>query len=284
MFSNFFEYLQYFDLFKSPLTLLFDKKHFISTKFGLSCSIIIFTLIITLLCNSDVFEKTTPLIVVSHIPSSKIKLTQKIIAIGLKDDNSEGFIDPLVYSLKISNVFQRKNSSGDVLQEKFRKELKKCEDIELKDLLCLEEGENSFELEGFCEEFSCNFGVIELFLCDNSTNNNTCKSIEEIKKKLHGKRFDFYYENIIVDSSNFMQPLRKIIEKTHQFIDFDLKKTKNFFFEKVHFKTDEGLLFKNDKIYEEIQEISKESDFFLLSSEDLKSQGSFLCCFLMKKR
>lgn len=95
------------DIFKTPLTLLFEKKRFISTNIGLLCSFGIFSIVIVMIINSDLFAKALPQIASQNLPLTKrpsYTLIKKIIAIGVQDDgNFQGFIDDSYFTVKLQN-------------------------------------------------------------------------------------------------------------------------------------------------------------------------------------
>ena len=277
---NIYESMRFLDLFKSPLTLLFNRQRFISTKFGFCCSIAIFSLLIALACNSDLFEKSLPMIVSSTTPASNrplLKLNKKIIAIGLIDeDNLEGFIDPLIYSITISNVISVNNYSSVVNGIREKKKIHKCSEedfdknseiyknLRLSNYFCVDEDENYFDLEGYFDEASMKYGLIELNLCDNITNNGNCKGFNEMISKLNGKRFDIYYEDLMIESSNYLSPLNNIISVTSRYIDLHYKKSVDLFFQSVQFQSDDGLFFTNFEEFQDLRLNYQYYDFFTL--------------------
>ena len=66
---------------------------------------------------------------------------------------------------------------------------------------CFNKEDNHLDLEGYFDEPSMKFAVIELFLCNNASNDNKCQSFEDMNKNLNGKSFNIYFEDIIFDTA-----------------------------------------------------------------------------------
>lgn len=70
------------------------------------------------------------------------------------------------------------------------------------------EKEHSIDLEGFWDENKVQYEAFHLYLCNNSTSNDTCKSFEEIKEKMNGMTFNIYFEDTIVDARYYKNPIK----------------------------------------------------------------------------
>ena len=109
-------FLYAIDLFKSPLTLLFNKRQYISTRIGQLFSICIIIVEIIEFLKSDFLKHQSPSTLTSNLqPDHRplVNLSQKLVAISIKDDDTmQAFIDPTVFSVDISNFFYISNQDG----------------------------------------------------------------------------------------------------------------------------------------------------------------------------
>ena len=218
-------FMYYLDLFKSPLTLMFNKKRFISTKFGFLCSMAIFSILFVMVMDSDLFQKALPQILTSNLPTTHrplIKFDNKILAIGVQDDTYfKGYVDPTIYSVKVSNMFYISDPSGGYTRTTVEKNVHICseddfedntfENLGLANNFCFDEGDNNLDLEGFFDESMVTFVYIELFLCNNLTQNNSCQGFDEMEEQLNGKTFNIYFQDAIINSKNYQNPIQKTI-------------------------------------------------------------------------
>ena len=283
--------MYYLDIFKSPLSLLFNRKRFISTKLGFFCSISIFSTLLAMLIKSDLFEKKLPQILFSNLPTPHrphINFTNKIIAIGVQDDTYfKGYVDPSVFRIKVSNYYFSADFSGGYVKKTVEKKIHLCSakdfddqtfsNLGLENNFCIDKEDNNLELEGFYDESLITFASIDLFLCDNSTNNNTCKGFDEIKQSLNGKSFNIYFEDTIVDYKNYELPKQRTFVNKYQYIDCLLHKTIELNFQIMNLKSDDGWLFSNWTEWSKIGFTSMSSDFFTVSINDFNtSRFSFI--------
>ena len=280
----FFNYIYSIDLFKTPLTLLFNKKRFISTKFGFVCSLAIISIMIVMALKSDLFEKAFPQIINSNLPITDrplIKLTNKILAVGVQDDvYFKGFVDNSIYSIKISNYFYNANASGGYFFRSTQtKNFHICNEddfdnpetftnLGLANNFCLDKEDNNLELEGYYDEPTLKYVLIELFLCNNLTSNKSCKSYEEMENGLNGKSFNIYFEDTIIDTKNYEDPIKHMIVNEYSYIDIGFRKNLDLYFQDVSLNSDDGWLFSNETEYSDIGYVSQASDFFSVISNN----------------
>lgn len=281
------------DIFKTPLTLLFEKKRFISTNLGLLCSFGIFSIVLVMIINSDLFAKELPQIVSRNLPLIKrpsYTLNKKIIAIGVQNDkNFQGFIDDSCYTVKLQNFLTIANSLGGYEKKPIEKEFHACSEKDFDDSnifselgllnnLCLNKEENSIEIEGFFDEPALNFVNIYLNLCDNSTSNNTCKSYDEMKKKLNGMTFNIYFQDTIIDAQDYENPIKHTIVNKYLYINLDSYKNMELYFQGVSLISDDGLVFSNINYYNDIGFTQQNLDYFSINEGDITTSR---CCFLI---
>lgn len=274
------------DLFKSPLRLLFNRRQFISTKLGQLFSIGIIIIEIIIATKSDIFTHQNPLSTNSNIRNTNkplVNLNKKIVAVSIQDDDSnEALNDPSVFSIEISNqIYLIKDGKSQNITS-INKNLHFCSQNDFKNVedfknfgkgFCLDDNENYFTLEGFWDEPSLSFILIELNVCKNNTDymnnsNNYCKPQEEIEKMLVGKTFNIYYKDTIIDINDHDNPFKTVIVNDFQYIDPNFKKITNFNFQNLIMISDEGSVFSDFKYYNEVAFVSQNSDLYTRKSTD----------------
>ena len=291
--APFFDYCLYaLDIFKSPLTLLFNKRQYISTRIGqfLSFCVIVIEMIVFL--KSDFFNHQAQSIYTSNLKTNHrplINFDKKIVAFGIQDENTmQSFLDPTVFSVEIANVYYQSNGNG-IGYNKSKSNLKKthpCQptdfinsdennfkNLALANSLCLEPQDNNFELEGFWDESALSIIEIRLKMCINESvsfnvSSLICKSKEEITRALNGKLFNFYYNDTIVDVKDYNIPFKPTIVNNYRYIDFKFRKNFNFFFQNIIFTHDEGYIMSEPINYYEIGFVSNDQDFYERREDD----------------
>ena len=267
------------DLFKCPLTLLFNKRQYITTNLGQFFSIGILIIEIILVTNNENFSYTNPTALTSNQQNQHrplVHFDHKIMAVGIQDvEIRAAFFDPTVFSVQISNDFYYSNSNGN--RNNFtsvNKELHPCNEDDFPDdeenfknlglanNFCLDESENIFQLEGFWDEPYMSFVTIEMAFCSNDSINNSCKSPEEIMSILNGKTFNIYYNDIFLNINNYENPYNSIIVNDYQYIDPSFKKTADYYFQNIEINSDEGLVFSQINVLEEVAFVSHNYDFY----------------------
>lgn len=293
----FLRFLYIFDLFKTPLTLLFEKKRFISTKFGVLCSLGIFCILLIMIVNSDLFRKEVPQIISNNLPlihRPAITYNNKILAIGVQDDeNFFGFYDPSYYQIYVTNVIYNMDASGVYSYEIIDKNLHLCSENDvigtefqgknLNNNLCFDKNENNFTTEGFFDEKTVKFLSIDFILCDNSTSNITCKSFEEMKAKLNGMTLNIFFMDATIDSLDYQNPIKYSVVNKYLYIDLEFHKNFELYFQNINLKSDDGILFDEISEKNEISYISETTDFSSVSKEDLITPRLSFQIFSSKK-
>lgn len=269
------------DIFKSPLTLLFNKRRFISTKIGQVLSIVVIIIELIVFMKSDFLNHQAPIIVTSNLRTNNrpfMNLNKKIIAISLKNEETmQNFLDFTVFSIEIANVFYQMNENRTAFDQikSIKKKTRICSADNLSEYesefqglflgsgLCLDSDDNNFELEGFRDEMTLSYLEIKLKMCINeSITNNSCKTPEEIERLLTGKSFNIYYKDIFVDFHDYETPFKSAIVNDHRYIDVKFTKNVDFFFQRVTLTHDEGVFFPQTQTFSEIGFSSKNQDFY----------------------
>lgn len=282
IFSLISETLIFFDVFKSPIYLLFDKQQKISTKTGGIISISILAFLLTMTFKSDLFQKNAPKLLISDLPQpnrQKVIFDKKIIAIGLQNENGVGFIDPSIYTIELNLIY--KNNGTNYVIENQPLEIHECaksdfdnqinifEDLNLKNNFCIQKNQ-SINLEGYWDEPNLSFLQINLNICDNATKNNSCKSYDEISNFLKTKNYyNIYFEDTSIDIYDYLNPIKKSIVNEYRIADINLKKSVEFTIKNVNLFSDDGVLTEDKKLLTEVKYDEQKIDFSLRRISDI---------------
>lgn len=282
----FLKYIYVFDLFKSPLSLLFQKNRFISTKLGIFCSLAISISLLIIAINSDLFKKVLPQVISSNLPNLRrpsVLLKQKILAIGVEDEfNYKGFIDTSVFTIHVTNFFDLPDQKGGFNEKRVEKKLHIClekdfenpqifKELRFANHYCIEKEDNDFQLEGFFDEPKLNYAEIGLKICDGTNENITCKNSSEMNERLNGMTFNIYFQDTVIDVQNYENPIKETIVNKYITIDLNFYKNSELYFQKVNFTSDDGWIFDNKNEFTEYIFESTISDFASISYRNIGS-------------
>ena len=81
-----------------------------------------------------------------------------------------------------------------------------------------------------------------------------------MNQQFQGKTFNIYYYDVVFDSSNQNNPLKKVVVTEWVYIDIKLNKEAEYFIQNLKTKTDYGLLFEGWNYMDESQFVSKTSE------------------------
>ena len=92
---------------------------------------------------------------------------------------------------------------------------------------------------------------LEINLCDNNSN-STCKSRDEIIQKLNGHLLEFYFisQTHYVNNYNHKNPLLKTPVEEKVALNLGTITNRTYFFEKINYNSDNGIIFENKEKYE----------------------------------
>ena len=247
-------FLKILDLFRSPILLYYNGDQKRSSALGFLSSLIIYVYLFYSFFQSSLYLKENPIVVIQNLQEQHAEAMHfdknKFLAFGLTDVFDNRVVDPSIFTIQF-RYFQ--NASIYEMRE-----LKICEleDVNgnqtfydfyrLKYMFCLKN--RSFFLEGTADE-NARYIVISLFLCNNATSNNTCKSQEYLDQFFNSyastKMFTVMYDDVLVDVENYKEPFKKLIKVELQIIDPAVKKRNLIYFKKTTMVTDSGSLFQN---------------------------------------
>ena len=267
----------YLDLFRLPVSLYSEGYTKRASAIGLLFSIGIFAFLIYSFLQSDMFEKTSPLVVYQ---SNQLQHAQRIefnnevlLILAVGDSYGRRFYDDSIFTVQF---MYRLNATTTIY-----KTLKPCtlSDVEFNHSLfkalsmngsfCLQN--KSFNLEGYWDEATIMYAAINIFECNNQTSLGKCKSSQEIdaffKDPLYPKFFAAFTHDAQIDFYDYENPMKINYRADFTGIDPNFRKRTSLFIENAHVTTDDGIFFSSLHTVSDIKFQSKESDFLLRTSK-----------------
>lgn len=293
MHSKLNEFSGYFDYFKQPVKLMFNKQEKVSTTIGFIFSVIIFSVSIALAISmgADIYNRTNPNVAYTTTTLEEVpifNMTQgnlRFIAL-MQDPNGIPFHDPRYFTLNILLYQNIRFSNSTVSTTKTPFKQVNCSiHYEYFNITNSTKDYDSNRLgEGYCfdptslsiggsylENYFANINY-QVFKCVNSTaNNNTCKPLNEINTKLYNSKFQMYYFDAYVDTNNYSNPIISYFNNYFIKIDSGMYKYSNLYLKKTTVDTDDGLIFesKNKDIHLTTDYFREQ--FFILQNQQLIS-------------
>ena len=248
------------DLFKSPVSLPFNGKEQLSTKFGFILSLGLSFLLLNSAINSDFFIHKKPTISSqSDSNESYGKMTfnrsNLTLVTSITDYAGVSNIDLSYFYFNMTFVFLNLTSQT---MEKNNEFMKICEpgDFNAKDLplnlsnkaFCVNQKE--LMMIGGSRNAGMDYGVIHLSRCDEYSSNhyNTkCKGREVIDAFFQKKFIQLYYTDNKFDLMNLGNPVNPVLNYHMTYIYPQIKKTTYFYLQKTVIHTEIGklLIFSN---------------------------------------
>lgn len=260
---GFYEFLSPFDLFKRPLYLRVNKKEMATTKFGIFLSMIVYGFLLYFFSQSDCFLKLSPKLIQdssSLLESPNITYINRSFAFSLRDSIGNSYYDPNIFYFQVQNRIVKSDENGIISDANNRSfhACNKTDAINTEDLaminnsFCLDE--NYFSVAGGISENIGQTFQIHLYLCKNSTeNNNSCKSIEEMKAFFTMKNLNLIYTNTFIQPKNYNSPMKTKLTSRLYKLDGNLNKLINIAFQKVSLINDENYYFSFQNSYDNFQ-------------------------------
>ena len=245
---TFFSFLSKFDLFRLPISFLYDKHPTHSTVIGLLFSFSIYAFMIFTFSQSDAFFKKSPMIIsqtLSNKYADQIDFSNStFIGFQLTDENQNFYYDPSIFSIQLRRlVFERNKYGVTVPLKQYFEILRPCvqedsafdpemfENSGMKGSFCL--NNKTFSIYGQITEQNYSFFSVAVFPCDNLTSKNTCKSMQEINKFLsNGKYLTMAMHNSIINVEDYENPMKVSYKGIITSIDINLSKTSFIYLKK----------------------------------------------------
>lgn len=265
-------FLELLDLFRSPFLLYYNGTRKRSSALGFLSSFIIYAYLFYSFFQSNLYLKENPIVVTQNLQNQHADPIHfdesKFMAFGVSDVFNNRAIDPTIFTIQFR--YFTNASKYEV------KEIKVCdlEDVNgnktlydfyrLNYMFCLKN--KSFYLEGTPEE-NARFIVISLFLCNNATSNNTCKSQEDLDKFFNNfsttKVFAVIYDDLQINVDSYVEPFKKLNKVELQIVDPAVRKRSLINFKKATLATDSGWLFPKVESESNFLFSTKEFDFLI---------------------
>lgn len=272
------------DLFRVPFSLHFNGQNKISSSIGISFSLCIIAIILYGFFQSDFLQQSNPIIISqskSLSNAEEIRFSKNhFISINVGDANSNKVIDSTIFTIYFTIYHLKNDENGQkyVVNETYIG-VHPCTETDmpfndssvykkqnLMNSLCLDE--KNVSIYGQFDEEDLTYFIIELYICDNFTSNNTCKPIEVINEFLHIRFFAVIFHDVFLDLNDFSNPIKIKTHFEYYVIDPKIIKRYNIFLKKVRIETNVGTFYSNYRIDESFAFDNKEFDIATRMSQD----------------
>lgn len=248
------EFLNGIDLFQQNVGLKLKKNFRVSIGLGKLFSIFILGLIFYNFLFSDLVQRTNPIVLQQPFEDDqRLELEfapQNILMIfGVTDDYNKIYDDPTIFTITARQAHVL-NGSNITFSEKrlqncnldhFERYSSLYQKMDLQGSKCLTD---SFKIKGFWDESDLYYMEFLVNRCINNTDNNiTCKSYEEINEFMEGKYFSQWIETKRFDMKNAENPISGKIKNYYKAYQRGQSKATRFFVRKVIFSSDNGIIF-----------------------------------------
>ena len=269
-------FLEFIDFFKEPIRLNYKSNYHNSSFLSKILSVLIYAYILYGFITSDMITKENPIIVsqtLNRPHANEIKFDQsKHFSVSLVDSDNNNIIEETIFTMSIG-FFQYQNDEFGISQlinytdivlvpcnvshVAFDPDL--FQKLGLKNQLCLPN--RDFSLQGYWDEESINVLRVSLFLCENSTNFNKCKSSDEINSFFEStKLFNIYYSTIGSDLVNFENPIQIIYRNEYFIVDVANFKKTYVYLKAAEISTNNGWYFEEKSFINDFMFDHKEID------------------------
>lgn len=264
-------YISNFDIYSKKICFFYNNQERISSLFGLFltlvyifASLILFLFQVIKVIQRQELKVYDTTIYSKEMPIIDVNIDQLYFAFGLEYPNTATrYIDEGIYTAKITFFDKQKIKDDFVTVTEQDLEFEKCNvdnfGRDYQNLFAKDELNNSYCLKNF--NYTLTFAgsykyeritYIRIVVnpCVNSTKNNfSCKSQEEIDKRLNSGYFSIVLKDFGLNPSNYSSPRIPTLQDLYTTIDRRLSKNYivNFGVTEIH--TDTGLI--KDQIYKE---------------------------------
>jgi len=276
---TFWQFFSNIDLFRKPLLLRVVKEDTVSTNFGIFLSFIIYSCLIYFFSQSDFFLKLNPTIVIENSQlnlAPPILYQNKTFSFAVKDVTGKSVMDPSYFYVTIDVVTISLNSMGIPNLNYEPKTYHSCNEsdaqntlefIILVDTYCLDN--STFTLAGSLGDVYNSFLQIQLYMCQNSSeNNNSCKSVDEIDSYFNMKSLNLNYKNTIFQLKSYDSPMVDSFISSVYKLEAKLNRLVTINIEKAYIETDETIIKTKINIIETFVYENEQSEIGLSISND----------------
>ena len=256
---RYFSCLYLVDIFQTPISFTFAQRKKRPTMFGVFCSLFMIIFLIINFSQSDIFRKKSPYVMSQTITYPQTKPIffddKHLLYVSLADAASKNYIDPRIFTVTFDIYHISVTSNAEfVVLDKRSEVLKPCTvddvywdhsvyvNLGMKNALCLQN--KTYMLRGFWDESEVYYAKAQLYLCNNATSNNTCKTPAEINQFFATPRFfTTKFHGVTLQMNDFENPFKTKFESVYQLIDLMFMKRINIFFKNSELTTDDGWFF-----------------------------------------
>ena len=260
---NLFNFLKNFD-YLAPSQVLYIKGHkSFKTYVGAIISLLVFGLVFSLLIYFfyKLIARENLYIAIqeeSFINSFTYNISNSLFIFKINSDidlyDNEIKFNAKYHQFNLSNNQDIKIMNLDIelcKEENIDKSIKKIDKINnISSFYCLVPS-NDYLLITDLNNGIDSYLNLEINLCDNNSN-STCKSRDEIIQKLNGHLLEFYFisQTHYVNNYNHKNPLLKTPVEEKVALNLGTITNRTYFFEKINYNSDNGIIFENKEKYE----------------------------------
>lgn len=267
----------FLDLFRQPVVLYFNGIPKRSSTLGIMASILIYIFLVYSFFQSDLYKKESPIVVTQDTQSpnaAAMHFDSKLFALSLSDTFGNRFLDPKLFTIILRYFYSPVAFEARELRPCVLSDVKNNEtffkEYQFGNSLCLKN--KSFFLQGDAGSEDWHYVSVSLFLCDNSTSNNTCKSQTEIDNFFSSftsqKFFNVFFGDTQINLNNYEAPFLAINTYNFQLLDPAVKKRTYYYFKQATVETDTGWLFPDIRSQSDFMFSSKDMDFQIRTNQN----------------
>ena len=264
-----------FDMYSKRTSFFFKNQEKIGSYLGfiltivyILSSIILFLYQIILAIQKQELKVYDTTIHAQEMPSITVDSSQLYFAFGLEDpQTSNRFIDNTIYIPKIVFIDKVKKNNEFVTVEQKTLEYEKCkvenfgknyQHLFIKDELnssyCLKDFNYNLTFAGGYKYERMTYIRIRIYPCVNNTeNNNTCKSQEEIDRFMSSGYFSIILKDFGLNPLNYSNPVLPTLQDLYTTIDKKLYRNYILNFGVTEIHTDSGIIKQNNNIRKYLQ-------------------------------
>ena len=259
-----YQFLTAFDLFRINMVIFFNTHSKRTSWVGATLSLLLLILLLVNFAQSDFISKISPYVVTETLTnrhSENIVFDQnKLLIFGVSDDNNVIINDDSIFSFTVNYYHYETDENGKYalflnktidyhICNESDMDPSKLNELGLKNAHCLDE--KSFIFEGHWDEKTVTFMEISLFICQNSSEFK-CKSQEEIEYFFQSKYFQVSSYEVSIKFQDYKNPFKPEYRITYELIDIQMHKEMSVSFKNVELTTDDGFLFSNKNVLQDI--------------------------------
>ncbi len=282
------------DMFGVQPQLFFGKKDKYKSKTGFVLSlIVIFTIFVGFMFfGIELFQRVYPRVIKTELytpnpPSFNLTQDKFSFFFGLQDKSFEYYIDPAIVTVNVifSNIttVDKKTTTQNINLETEECNLEKhfpnrksIYTMDLSNFICIKpEYYNFLQLSGTQGQDVFKYITIDLKKCKDGSG-VTCKSTEEINKKLNGGYFRINQIDSLFQPRDFEVPINYTARDYFTTISDKYYKELTFYYKNINYTTDDGYIFENDSANRYLRYDYK-NEFFDFRDTD---EGEFFKCLM----